>query len=1009
MHRTIVRTVTGLGLLAWSVSAPAATVPGTTGKKTSCITQLTAPGLGFPAGKAFKGATCADGDTCDADGERNGACVFSTQLCSNVPSGKCTGSTVKSIRLKAKNGSSQQIGQLSILEAAAAALAPTGAQCTVETPLSVPVTGPDGKGELQRGLLDIRGKTKIPGKTLQTRFQFVCLPATAVMPPTTTPTTTTIPPIPGTPRAGLNATITGATITAGTVVVTFTLTDDSGVGITPVLAATTDPDEARVRFTLARINVSAQAGEGGTTTFYEYQNYVTTPVTSSTTHVSSDQPTFDTGGTLTPVDLATGTWTYTFATKVPADANLSLTHTAGAQIERTFETQALAANPLYDFVPAGGAVTTVIQDTTTAQCNSCHDPLQAHGGGRREVGLCQLCHTNQAIDPDTGNTLDFKVMVHKIHAGKDLPTIVDGPVGTKYAFVGFRGAVTTFGEKVKACRYFDTGTNAVVPGPFSGLPCDIDADCGSAGTVPGTCDATTTVGVGFPQEVRTCAKCHTQGATASRYKTLPSAAACTSCHDTTNPSDKPSPAGPTGTNHIPTIQQGFPDANCRLCHTSSGPEFDINIPGAHTVPEQSTQLPGLNGQILSAAGAAGGPVTVTFKVTDKTGAAITNIAGFNRVGFAMSGSTTPDFGYTTKPGPMIAPTAVGGGASGTLTGPDANGVFTYVTSAANSLPVDASGTWRVGLEARREVTVTGSLGDTVVGGGVAESGQGLQRRRIGGEARREVVDIALCQSCHGVFSKGFSVHGNLRNQVEYCVVCHNPSVSDFARRKLVPGADPNDAPIDLKHMLHKVHTGENLEHKPYIIYGFGGSANDFAEVLYPGDRRDCAKCHDPDTYLLPLPAGVHGTLLTQVSRARPPSKSSPAACPRRRTPASPATTATTRRRMPRPTRRRPAPRRAPSATARARSPPSPRSTPGSPERGQKSKALRVLEQEDRRPVVVRRHRGLVVVDHPELDARLEPAGVEREERAAVDPVEVVEGVPPSPGSSFGASLLFAFT
>ena len=437
MHRTILRTLTVLGLLAWGVSATAATVPGTTGKKTSCITQLTAPGLGFPAGKSFKGATCADGDTCDADGERNGACAFSTQLCSNVPSGKCTGSTIKSIRLKAKNGSSQQIGQLSILEAAAAALPPTGPQCTVETPLSVPVTGPDGKGELQRGLLDIRGKTKVPGKTIQTRFQFVCLPATALTPPPTTPPTTTIPPIPGTPGAGLKATITGATITAGTVVVTFTLTDDSGTAITPVLAATSDPDEARVRFTLARINVSAQPGEGGTTTFYEYQNYVTTRVTSSTTHVSSDQPTFDADGTLTPIDLATGTWTYTFATKVPADADLSLTHTVGAQIERTFETQALAANPLYSFVPAGGAVTTVIQDTTTGQCNSCHDPLQAHGGGRREVGLCQLCHTNQAIDPDTGNTLDFKVMVHKIHAGKDLPTIVDGPVGTKYAFVGF--------------------------------------------------------------------------------------------------------------------------------------------------------------------------------------------------------------------------------------------------------------------------------------------------------------------------------------------------------------------------------------------------------------------------------------------------------------------------------------------------------------------------------------------------------------------------------------------
>lgn len=29
---------------------------------------------------------------------------------------------------------------------------------------------------------------------------------------------------------------------------------------------------------------------------------------------------------------------------------------------------------------------------------------------------------------------------------------------------------------------------------------------------------------------------------------------------------------------------------------------------------------------------------------------------------------------------------------------------------------------------------------------------------------------------------------------------------------------------------------------PYIIYGFGGSVNDFTGVLFPGNLADCAKC-----------------------------------------------------------------------------------------------------------------------------------------------------------------------
>ena len=42
---------------------------------------------------------------------------------------------------------------------------------------------------------------------------------------------------------------------------------------------------------------------------------------------------------------------------------------------------------------------------------------------------------------------------------------------------------------------------------------------------------------------------------------------------------------------------------------------------------------------------------------------------------------------------------------------------------------------------------------------------------------------------------------------------------------------------------------------PYIVYGFGGSINNFGDVRFPGDLRNCDKCHVNDSQSLPLPAG----------------------------------------------------------------------------------------------------------------------------------------------------------
>ena len=45
-----------------------------------------------------------------------------------------------------------------------------------------------------------------------------------------------------------------------------------------------------------------------------------------------------------------------------------------------------------DFVPSGAAVTQVWDKIPNSACNTCHNPLSAHGGSRHDVKLCVLCH-----------------------------------------------------------------------------------------------------------------------------------------------------------------------------------------------------------------------------------------------------------------------------------------------------------------------------------------------------------------------------------------------------------------------------------------------------------------------------------------------------------------------------------------------------------------------------------------------------------------------------------------
>src|SRR5262249_42883018 len=150
------------------------------------------------------------------------------------------------------------------------------------------------------------------------------------------------------------------------------------------------------------------------------------------------------------------------ATALPAGFPASETHTVGGQVQRTVGAQSLVANPLFDFVPAGGNVTTVRQVATTAECNHCHQPLAEHGGGRGEDRLCQLGHTDQGFD-ESGTSIELQQMIHRIHRGTDLPSLQPpASMGAKYELGG-----SAFAEVVSACA----------GGALAGVPCSSNGDC----------------------------------------------------------------------------------------------------------------------------------------------------------------------------------------------------------------------------------------------------------------------------------------------------------------------------------------------------------------------------------------------------------------------------------------------------------------------------------------------------------------------------------------------------
>jgi OmcA/MtrC family decaheme c-type cytochrome len=552
-------------------------------------------------------------------------------------------------------------------------------------------------------------------------------------------------------RPGLVLKIISGEIAAdGTMKVRFKLTDPKGLPLDR--EGITTPGAINVRM------LAAYIPKGKT----QYVSYATRTQTSPITNRSAVQASTDSGGVFQKV--AEGEYIYTFATKAPAGFDKTATHAIGVYATRDLAEFDLAMlsnadDEVYTFVPDGSKVTVTRDVIRTQSCNRCHDPLALHGGSRRTMEVCVFCHTPQTVDPDTGNTVDMPVMIHKIHRGEGLPSVV---AGRPYQIIGNQQSVQDYSH------------------------------------------------VAFPTDTRNCVICHEQntGAAQATAWLKPNRAACGACHDNVNFA--------TGEAHANLPQVS--DNQCASCHFPQGElEFDVSVRGAHTVPRFSRDLPGVVFDILAVNdGVAGKRPSVTFTVKDKSGKPIP-LAQMNRLNLILAGPNTDYATYISEDVRTADGTA------------DGRSWWTFQTP----IPADAKGSYSIAIEGRREIklmqrTTEITARDAGVNKVFAFAVDGSKPA-----PRRTVVSLAKCNSCH----YSLSFHGDNRNAVEACVVCHNP---------LRTAGTGGTLTVDFRTMVHRIHTGEELK-IPYVI----GSYN-FNRVLYPGDRRNCAACHVDGSEQLPL-------------------------------------------------------------------------------------------------------------------------------------------------------------
>ena len=376
---------------------------------------------------------------------------------------------------------------------------------------------------------------------------------------------------PANPKYLANIAITSATATATAATVSFTLKNKAG-------ALVDIPSGTSVSAGLFKLAPKDAVGAAGGVSYNKWVSYKWTTAVAGTpatgaiawpkpatyTVAVATRETILSSSVLTNPLLAknsTGNYTYTFAL-APGTATMPtpsisaagpITGTAVVGFDATKTHRVLLdmgghAGPTgeatFDFRPDGTAVGTQTRNIVeTATCKKCHGPeFAGHGGDRVTVQGCVTCHSPGTYDPQSGESLEMAVMIHKIHAGNELPSVA-----------GADG------------QYYDNPNTAV----------NEAADNGAYAIWGYSSTRYSWEKAAFPAVIANCEACHTGTvANVANWNIVPSRAACGSCHDNINFA--------TGANHSSGNRIMTSDDNCYVCHPATGAAaFGQSVVEAH--------------------------------------------------------------------------------------------------------------------------------------------------------------------------------------------------------------------------------------------------------------------------------------------------------------------------------------------------------------------------------------------------------------------------------------------
>jgi len=525
---------------------------------------------------------------------------------------------------------------------------------------------------------------------------------------------------------------------------------------------------------------------------------------------------------------------------------------------------------------APGAGFPVKTDVSTQACNTCHDPLAIHGGGRREYKACQVCHnakleTLTTIENDgsivSNDNVNLVNLIHKIHnsAGGD-------------RFTGVQ----------------DIG-NFALNEPIA-----------------------------YPQAINNCRTCHQGPAAADNtydnFMNRPSRRACGSCHFQVDFVTGGTPG--TASFHLGGPQAS--DSGCSLCHQPSGTGgIAPSVTQAHAAKEGAPTTP--NNPVL-ATGLKDVRYAIDTVTVDNTNAALVKfqvkidnvVANFGNAGDNVA--RPAGFTTTTQPSFMLAYTLEQDGVNAPA---DYNNLGRPAgqprTVSIIGLPITANdNTWTTVKVAdafpagakMRAVALQGYFTQLSVVGidvnpddgvpdNVARHTPSVQKAVNGDAVRRTVVKSGYnattgkpegCLECHEVF-EGHG--GNRVNNAQVCVMCHNPNLTSSGRTITADPINPDivalfgDDPLaypevanNFKALIHGLHAGEMRVNEFVDIRNrLDGVLVLGNEILFPGDLSHCLKCHVGTTYenvLVPnallttekITTGVAGETRAQIITAR---------------------------------------------------------------------------------------------------------------------------------------------